>query len=81
MKTDTWLTIICSMMVNAVLFGTGAIAVLSVPLLSAHATILLPAVIVASFVAAPFIAAKIAPRMRIRAWGRDAWCEGDVLSG
>ncbi|WP_117194215.1 hypothetical protein [Rhizobium terrae] len=80
-STDTWLAGICSMMVNAVLFGAGAVIVLSVPAFAEHAKYLIPAVIVASFLAAPFLAGPIAPRMRLRNWGREAWRRGDLISG
>ena len=79
--TDTWLTIVCSMMINAVIFGTGAVLVLSVPTLAAHAKILLPFVVIAAFAAAPFFALAVAPRMRLRNWGRRDWKRGDVISG
>ncbi len=79
--TDTWLRIVCAMMCNAVLFGTGAIAVLSVPALLPYAKFLIPAVVFLSFALAPFVAALIAPRMRLRNWGRAAWREGDLISG
>ena len=81
MSTDTWLIVICAMMANAVLFGAGAVLVLSIPVLAAQAVYLLPAVIVASFVAAPFVAALIAPRMRVRNWSARGWRDGDFLSG
>ena len=55
-----------SMMVNAVVFGIGAIAVLSIPQLSANAAYLLPIVVVASFLISPFIAWQIAPMLRSR---------------
>lgn len=70
MKTNTYLNIVVSMMVNAVIFGAGAITVLSVPALNEQAKYLLPLVVVISFVAAPFIARLIAPRMRLRYWRR-----------
>lgn len=79
--TDTWLKIVCSMMINAVIFGTGAVLVLSVPALAAHAKILLPFVVIAAFAAAPFFALAVAPRMRLRNWGRRDWKRGDVISG
>ncbi len=69
-RTDTYLTVIASMMVNAVVFGFGAIAILSIPVLAENAKFLLPAWIVFSFVVAPFIAKRIAPRMRLRYWRR-----------
>ncbi|RST87113.1 hypothetical protein EJC49_07355 [Aquibium carbonis] len=69
------------MHVNAVLFGLGAVTVLSIPALADRAVFLIPAVVVASFALAPFIAGMIAPRMRIRNWSRKAWREGDAISG
>ena len=79
--TDTWLKIICSVMTNAVVFGTGAILVLSIPALSTHAPYLIPAVIMLSFIAAPFLAIPVARRMRIQNWGKTRWTEGDAVSG
>ncbi|HEX2146385.1 MAG TPA: hypothetical protein VHG11_01880 [Pseudorhizobium sp.] len=67
-RTQTYLTIIASMMVNAVVFGIGAIAILSIPQLNDHAKFLLPAWIVLAFTVSPFIACRIAPRMRLRYW-------------
>ncbi len=81
LTTDTWLKIVCSMMINAVIFGAGAILVLSVPALAVHAKVLLPLVIIAAFAAAPLFALLIAPRMRLRNWGRRDWKRGDMISG
>ncbi len=81
LSADTWLKIICAMQVNAVIFGVGAVLVLALPSLSAHAMILIPAVVAMSFVLAPFVAFPIARRMRLRNWGRDAWKKGDLISG
>ncbi|MBC6718764.1 hypothetical protein H9Q09_21520 [Aurantimonas sp. DM33-3] len=50
--------------VNAVIFGTGAVLVLSFPAISEAWPYLIPAVVVISFVAAAPIAWVIAPRMR-----------------
>ena len=80
LSTDTWLKIICSMMANAVIFGTGAAFVLSIPELAVNAKYLIPAAVVVSFAAAPFVAALVAPRMRIRNWGKKRWREGDLIS-
>jgi hypothetical protein len=55
-------------MTCAVLFGIGAVAVLSVPTLNEQAKILLPIVIAASFVLGPITAWFIAPRLRARYW-------------
>ncbi len=81
LTTDTWLKIVCSMMINAVIFGAGAVLVLSVPALAVHAKVLLPLVIIAAFAAAPLFALVIAPRMRLRNWGRREWKRGDMISG
>lgn len=79
--TDTWLRIVCSMMINAVIFGAGAILVLSIPALAVHAKVLLPLVVIAAFAAAPVLALLVAPRMRLRNWGREDWKRGDAISG
>ncbi|MDQ0313846.1 hypothetical protein [Amorphus orientalis] len=68
MKTRTYIAALVSMMANAVVFGVGALLVLYVPALEAHAAVLLPIVIVAAFVTTPFIGWKLAPRMRARNW-------------
>lgn len=81
MTTNLFLKIVSAMMVNAVLFGVGAITIMSVPSLNENAKYLFPPVIVLSFVATPFIAGFIARRMRVRNWGRRKWREGDPLSG
>ncbi|HEX5934056.1 MAG TPA: hypothetical protein VFY63_07805 [Pseudorhizobium sp.] len=67
-KTETYMTAITSIMVNAVVFGFGVIAILSIPQLNENAKFLLPAWAILSLVAAPFIARRIAPRMRLRYW-------------
>jgi len=58
------------LMANAVLFGIGAIAVLSIPALSAQAAILLPVVIALSVLVAAPASWIIAPRLRARYWRR-----------
>jgi len=55
-------------MTNAVLFGVGLIAVLTVPELARNAAYLIPAVVVASLILAAPIAWGIAPRLRARNW-------------
>ena len=64
------ITAIISLVVNAVLFGVGAITVLSIPSLADMAKIALPVVVVLSFLITPFAAWIIAPRMRLRYWKR-----------
>lgn len=79
--TSVWLTIICAMMVNAMLFGIGTITVLTVPALTEHAKYLIPVVVVLSFALSPWIARLVSPRMRLRNWGKESWRQGDVISG
>ena len=52
--------------VNAAVFGVGMIAVLSIPTLSAHAFVWIPAVVVASFVMSAPLSWFIAPWMMMR---------------
>ena len=68
--TRTYIAVLVFMMINALIFGVGAIAVLSIPALSAHASLLLPIVVVLSFVISPFISWLLAPTLRAR-WQRD----------
>ncbi len=60
------ITALIYMMVNAVLFGIGSTAVLSIPALAEHATPLIWGVVVMSFVLALPIAYFIAPSLRAR---------------
>jgi uncharacterized membrane protein YciS (DUF1049 family) len=69
MSTRTAIAALIWMMVNAVVFGAGAIAVLSIPQLNANAAFWLPAVVAASFIISPLIAWQIAPTLRAR-WQR-----------
>jgi len=66
MSARIYITILLSLMTCSVLFGIGAVAVLSVPALSEQAKFLLPVVIAASFVIGPVIAWFMAPRLRAR---------------
>ena len=68
LSTNTQIAILLSLMVNAVLFGIGAVTVLTIPALSENAKIWLPAVIVASFLISPVISWLLAPRLRSRLW-------------
>ena len=65
-RTRTWIALLISLPVNAVLFGAGAIAVLSIPPLADEAKYLLPAVIVAGLAATLPLAWMLAPRLRLR---------------
>jgi hypothetical protein len=69
MSTRASIAVLISMMVNAVVFGIGAIIVLSIPPLNAQAAYLLPLVVAMSFMISPFIAWHLAPMLRSR-WQR-----------
>ena len=71
MPTRLQIAVLLAMMINAVLFGIGVVAVLSVPALNANAALYLPLVIVLSFVLTPPIAWAMAPRLRARTWRRE----------
>ena len=70
MSTRMTITLLLSGLVSSVLFGVGATAVLAIPSLSANAVMLLPIVIVISFVLAPAICWMIAPMLRAK-WSRE----------
>jgi hypothetical protein len=77
-KTRLGIAALVGLMVNAVLFGAGLIAVLMTPALSANAFVALPIMIALSFVLAAPISWAIAPRLRARYWrGR----EPDFIAG
>lgn len=68
MRTRLWIAAMIFPMVNAVLFGIGAITVLSSPTLAEQASTLIWLVVAASFIIAAPIAWMIAPRLRARYW-------------
>lgn len=64
MRTRTLIAGLISLPINAVIFGTGAIAVLSIPGLAENAKYLLPLVVVVGFAATVPLAWKLAPQLR-----------------
>ena len=68
MRTRLWIAAMIFPMVNAVLFGIGAITVLSSPTLAEKASTLIWLVVAASFIIAAPISWVIAPRLRARYW-------------
>tara|TARA_R110002020_G_scaffold40118_6_gene118787 strand:+ start:7881 stop:8111 length:231 start_codon:yes stop_codon:yes gene_type:complete len=63
MRTRTFIAGLIALPINAVLFGAGAVTVLSIPALAEHAKYFLPVVIVAGFVAAAPLAWIMALRL------------------
>lgn len=68
MSVRLQLAIMVGLMINAVLFGIGAVIVLSIPALNDNAKYLLPVVVVTCFILTPFIAWLMAPRLRLSYW-------------
>ncbi len=66
MTTRTYISALVSIIVNAVLFGVGAIVVLTIPALEAEAAYWLPLVVIVSFFAAPIIGWMLAPSLTAR---------------
>jgi hypothetical protein len=66
------------MMTNAVLFGIGMVAVLTIPALAQYEENLVPTVVVLSFILAAPLSWIIAPRLRARYWRTHP---ADVISG
>ncbi len=79
MSTRTYISGMISLMVNAVLFGSGAVVILAIPALREHVVWLLPAWIVFALVITPPIAWFMAPRLRLRYW-RQKEGEGHVTT-
>ncbi|MES2195939.1 MAG: hypothetical protein V4517_16100 [Pseudomonadota bacterium] len=53
-------------MVNAVIFGVGIVAILSIPALAAQAFFWIPIVVLASFLLSPPLSWMLAPTMMLR---------------
>lgn len=70
MRIRTYLAALIYLPVNAVLFGAGAIAVLTIDYLDERATVMMPLVIALSLLLAAPLSWMIAPRMRLRHWRR-----------
>ena len=68
MKTRYYVAAIACLPVNAVLFGAGAVTVLSVPGLREHASTLIPNVVFASLLLTLPIAWFVSERMMLRYW-------------
>jgi len=66
MSTRFNIAVLVFMLTSAVLFGFGLLTVLLVPSLANHETVLIPVVVVISFLVAPLISWVIAPRLRAR---------------
>ena len=60
------ITLLIYSMTNAIIFGAGVTAVLSLPSLIAHAAEWIPVVVVASFILAAPVAWLVAPRLQAR---------------
>lgn len=68
MRTRLWIAAMIFPMVNAVLFGTGVITLLTVPSLRVNASPGIWYVVAISFIIAAPISWLVAPRLRLRFW-------------
>ena len=68
MKTRLWIAAMVYPMVNAVIFGVLAIAMLSIPALNEQASTLFLYIVPASFILSAPVSWMIAPRLRLRYW-------------
>ncbi len=68
MSTRFQIALLVFMLTSAVTFGVGIVLVLAIPALSAQAFVLIPVVVVTSFVIGAPLAWIIAPRLRARYW-------------
>lgn len=68
MSTRTYIAGLVGLMVNALIFGFGVVAILSIPALSAQAAILIPVLAGIAILGALLISWYIAPRLRARYW-------------
>lgn len=66
MKTETYMSLFVGMMINAMLFGIGAVTVLSIPALEPYWKVLIPLVVVISYALTYPISRRIVPHMRLR---------------
>lgn len=65
MRTRTLLSGMIALPLNAVLFGLGAVTVLSIPALEPWREIALPAVIITALIVTIPLSWKLAPRLRV----------------
>lgn len=68
MNARGFITLCLIFIINATVYGTGAIAVLSIPALRDNMELALLTVIAASLVISPILAWVMAPRLRARFW-------------
>ena len=73
------ITAMVFMMVQAVLFGAGTIAILLTPLRD-QAFVYMPAMVVATMLTAAVISWEIAPRLQARYWCKRG-VDHDIISG
>lgn len=73
MSTRFQIAVLISLMANAVIFGFGAIVVLSIPPLAEHAMVALPTVVGLSFAISPLVGWYLAPRTQARNWQGGAY--------
>ena len=79
MSTRLQIAVMVFMMVQAVLFGVGAVAILMSPLRD-QAAFYMPVMIAVTMIVAALLSWMIAPRLQMRYWRRRG-VDHDIISG
>ncbi|MGV3550517.1 hypothetical protein [Rhizobium sp.] len=62
MSTHAWITALISLVISFVLFGIGAVTILTLPIASTEAQLVLPLIVLVGLLIAPFAAERLSPR-------------------
>lgn len=63
MSKHAWITALISLVISFLLFGIGAVTILTLPVLSTEAQLILPVIVLLGLLIAPFAAEKLSPRL------------------
>lgn len=66
MSTESYITLVLSLVINSLLFGSTAVVILATPALATNAATLIPFAVAASILLTAPIAVALAPRVRLR---------------
>lgn len=66
MKPQILMAVFIGFMTTVIVFGIGALIMMSIPQLADNAKFLLPAMIVSGLLLAPFVAWRVTPLVRLR---------------
>ena len=78
MSRQAWICAVSTLLISVVLFAIGAATILILPGLATEAQLLLPVIVLASILVAPFVSERLSRRL---APGEHAHHEDDINSG